>query len=517
MSEFVIKASSGYVPVPVTDIGTENLDFNSVSFVSADIESGGTLQDPKKIWEGNGGHIYSYGSANNVTLLVQSMSNSTEPFSGNIGPASSTQYVFMCGVQRLINDVPWLYCYFVYADDESAAKTQLNRFAGEGTVLYAGLLENSQDMLDVERAWDDTPAEEGSTDINRMLPEGGEFADREEYNITDDNLFSELEYKEENYGSLIKCVYVPQSQLNILGDALFVNNFWQSLKAKFEGLSDPLSFILSCVELPFTPSTAAGGEQLKLGGEMLLSSQSQPVVVYRQSSRYHVFTMATMTLKETWGTAKDYTDCTIEIYLPYVGMRQIDADLAINSELTLKASVDVWTGDILYLLQISTHNMANRYVDVTHITYRWSGNCAKKIPLGRVDTSNQIMSLLGAVTRTATGYAAGGAIGAVLAGGSDLLNANYNPTVQTSGSVAGAVGCMDLPYPYLVIKRGVPEYPNNWRSEIGAPRYQEFKLSNLIGTGYTLFNYIELGDMGNATEEEKSELERLLTTEGVIL
>lgn len=542
MSEYVIKASAGYVPVPVTDIGSAELDFTFVSFTSADIESGGTLQDPKKIWEGNNGYIHSYGSANNISLPVRSMFGSTAPFSGTVGPATSTQSIFMCGVLRTVNDEQWVYCYFIYANDESSAKAQLNRFAGEGTLLYSGLLENSEGMLDVATGWDETPSED-KDDINNLSPNGGEYADLGAFDDTDQMAEGGLPDPivfEQDYNGLLTCYALFGSAFADFGKSVFQTSFWQSLMNKFSGLSDPLSMIIDCVELPIgnIGSPHVGAAPMALGGiDVTYYNGSNVYIENTWARRYYKTNCGSITLKEVWGSAKDYTDASISIYLPYCGVKELDPDIVLRNTLTLYVYVDLWNGDVLYLLHTSNTGFDKKYFAQEAVVYRWTGNCGKKIPIGKVDTSNAIMQVASGIATVGLGVAAGGALGGAMfgAGGSigagmigssvmggvnqlaDVAANGFKPVVQTSGGVGGSVGRMDYQYPYLIIKRGIPEYPNNWRAEIGAPQYQSYTVSDLTGTGYTLFSHIELGNMGSATEEEKSELERLLTTEGVIL
>lgn len=518
MARNVIKANAGFPPVPVTNIEAANLDFTFISFTSVEIEEGGTIADPKKLWEGNGGYIHANGSGNNISIPVQSMNGSTEPFSGNVGPATSMQSVFICGVQRLINDVEWVYCYFVYADDESSAKAQLNRFAGEGTILYAGLLENSEDMLEVDTPWDETPTED-TTDPNNEKPEGGAHADRGNFDANDLMLLEDMpdpEADEMGFGGLIMCYALHEIELQKISQALFLPNFWTSLKNKFEGLSDPMSFILDAVELPL-PITDYGIGPFKLGGITVQDSGGNSIGCATYPYRFKKYNMGAIALKEVWGSEKDYSCTTISIFLPYVGVKELDPDIVLNCRLTLVLYVDRWNGDILYLLHASNNLAQQKYYRQENVVYRFAGNCGRKIPLGRVDNSNQIIQAVSGLAGIAAGYAMGGVVGAI--GGAvptiqNIAAGNFKPTVQTSGGVSGNTGRMDYQQAYLIIKRGVPEYPNNWRAEIGAPRGQELLISSL--SGYTLFSTVYLENI-ECMAEEKAELERLLTTEGVIL
>lgn len=518
MSEYIIRADDGYNAVPVSDIGQSTINFDTVTFTSEDIVAGGTTTDPVKLWEGNGGYIRAYGSGNNVNLQVHSMNGTIDPWGGVIGPVNETDKIFICGITRTILDVQHIYCYYTYAANEEEARERLNRTAGTTSLLYSNTVENSEDILSVETPWDETPTED-VTDPNNEKPEGGEHADRGNFADNDLMLLEDMpnpELNEMNYGSLMTCYAMRRQELDALAAALFRPTFWQSMKSKFEGLSDPMAFILDAVELPL-PVTDFGISRIILGGTKLEDENGNWLTSAYYSTRFKKYNMGSLSLKEIWGSEKDYSNTTISIYLPYCGVKELDPDIVLNCTVTLMLYVDRWNGDILYLLHASNNAAAQKYYRQENVVYRWSGNCGRRIPLGRVDNSNQIIQAVSGLAGIAAGYGMGGVGGAVMGAIPTIQNiaaGNFKPTVQTSGGVSGNVGRMDYQYAYLIIKRGVPEYPNGWRSEIGAPRYQELLISSL--SGYTLFSTVYLENI-ECMAEEKEELEKLLTTEGVIL
>jgi hypothetical protein len=252
-------------------------------------------------------------------------------------------------------------------------------------------------------------------------------------------------------------------------------------------------------------------------------------------TRYGRYYIGNLINKEVWGSEKDYSATSVSIYLPYVGVKELDVDVVMDNTLELWLYVDYWTGDILYLLRVSNSIRPAKYYTQTSVVYRWTGNCAREVPLGRIDNTGPILHAASAIGSAFAGFVGGASVSTVAASsgldieadttqiqtGSPNVPKNLNgfingftPTIQTSGNIAGNVGSMDYQYPYLIIKRGVPEYPNGWRGEIGAPRNQMLTISSL--SGYTLFSTVYLENI-ECMAEEKAELERLLTTEGVIL
>lgn len=532
MAELVIGGDAGYSNVPVDDIGTPP-DYSQIQGIAIECDWTGTLSDPVTIWKSGNAYIkcahYSdtHGGENwrlEVNPLPHWTPSTAPPFYLDFG---NVHDVYIGGCLTGTSGIVFL------SNDGTFPKTDY-LFYGARIDLEAQLIE--------ERGWDETPAED-EDDLNNENAQGGEFADRGFFGDTDqmpEGGLPDPSIFEEDYNGLLTCYAMFGSGFADFGKSVFQTSFWQSLMNKFNGLSDPLSMIIDCVELPIghIGSPWVGSAPMMLGGiDVPFYNGSNVYIQHTWARRYYKTNCGSITLKEVWGSAKDYTDASISIYLPYCGVKELDPDIVLRNTLTLYVYVDLWNGDVLYLLHTSNTGFDKKYFAQEAVVYRWTGNCGKKIPIGKVDTSNAIMQVASGIATVGLGVAAGGALGGAMfgAGGSigagmigssvmggvnqlaDVAANGFKPVVQTSGGVGGSVGRMDYQYPYLIIKRGIPEYPNNWRAEIGAPQYQTYTVSDLTGTGYTLFSHIELGNMGSATEEEKSELERLLTTEGVIL
>lgn len=511
MAELIIAGDAGYSNVPVGDIGAPP-DYSQMQGIAIECDWTGTLSDPVTIWKSGNAYIkcayyVDTHGGQNYRLEVNPLPHWT--------PSTPTPFYFDYGN---IHDVYIGGCLtgtngIVFLSSDGTFPTTDYLFYGARIDLEAQLVE--------DREWDETPAEDDN-DLNNENPRGGEYADLA--NFTDTEQMPEGEMPDvsritPNYHGLVTCYMVHGGQMEKLANALFMPNFWQSLANKFSGLSDPLTMILDAYELPL--ELPVDSAIFKLGGiEVPDPDTGYPFALPKNASRYRKYNMGTVTLKEVFGSAKDYTDCSISIFLPYVGVKEIDTDIVMRNALTLYVYIDSWNGDLLYLLHTSNTSADKKYYTQESVVYRWAGNCGKKIPLGRVDNSNQIIQAVSGLASIGMGAISGGAAGAAAFGmpvASNWVNGGFKPIVQTSGGVSGNAGRMDYQYAYLIIKRGVPEYPNNWRAEIGAPQYQTYTVSDLTGTGYTLFSHLQLGNMGNATEEEKAELERLLTTEGVIL
>ena len=416
---------------------------------------------------------------------------------------------------------------------------------GSGEILFTGSYNDAKNTGNLKYL--KNPDESPTTDPDDPENEGPRGLDNadlspfDETDIFDINSLPDPEsFGNMDYGGVVRCYLMTEGQMQNVAAQLFTGGFWTDLKNKFSGLSDPLSMILSCIQVPYVPS-GTGNQTFTLGGVRM-----ENVDVGYTLSRYSKKDFGSVFIGEVWGTEKDYSDTSISIYLPYVGVREVDTDIVMNTTCTLRCNIDFWTGDIVYLLHVSNTNSSGKYYRSESVPYRWTGNCGKRIPLGRVDNTGAVLKMVGGIAALGLGVATGGIglmtaaaaptaaavggssavaaasgasmikAGAVGAGAGAMgLASGFKPTVQTSGGVDGASGYMDYQTAFFIIKRGVPTYPNGWRDRIGATRYQTLDINEL--TGYTHFADIKLENMGLAVAEEVAELENLVKTEGIIL
>ena len=540
MAEKVIKGSVG---IPVTDF-KDNVDFSNISYVAIDFNPSATSANMQVFYEGNGGYVKGYKSGPGYYESYKRFDIGTQSGTGlRSVPDGGTMYIFAAYSSTLSGTYADVRVWKRAGQSWSEIADSFNR--GNWTiddVLYQDTLENFEnaDIVEVQYDWDETPTTDVD-DPNNMNPQGGENADRGSFSETDVMNLVDIPNPEitmnMSYGKFIGVYVLNESEMNLLGDRIFSTNIWDQILNRLTGVAGFNDCILSAVQLPVSIANTSQAT-FRVGGVEVTGAD-----VRKTTSRYSnpPINMGSITLKEIWGSARDYTDTSVEIFLPYVGVKEIDTDIAVNSTLTLMCTIDYWTGDILYLLHASNASAKSKYFTAESVPYRWQGNCGKQVQLGRVDNSTQILGLIGAIGSFAVaGVGAAHALGVagaskaalassemginmmkagtkagILSGIIPSLTTGFKPITQSSGGIAGSTGSMDYQKAYLLVKRAVPEYPSGWREQIGAPRNQRFAIDDL--RGYTLFNEVRLDNMGIAVEEEIQELKRALTTEGVVL
>ena len=393
--------------------------------------------------------------------------------------------------------------------------------------------------------WDESPSDD-PLDPSNMEPRGGQFADTDPYDKTDlvDDFDFLMEgwpfdpYNTDGQGNPVVGLFTPYAmtsvQLGAFGEKLFATDFMTNLISLLGGRVDPnAAGIVSLFSLPvaWSDSPISGSFPIFLCGTEVKDSRSSAYGAHF-TARFKRFYFGNIILKEVWGSAKDYQDVDINIFLPYIGMRSIDPAFCVNRRLSLNCTVDFWTGDITYVLQSSNAEsnvgafspIGNQYFRQDTAPYRWTGNCSQDIPFAvgnangvRNAITSSLMGIVGAGAAAAVSPLGGAAVAGMAAGkGLASISEAHSrgPSIQSGGSLNGSSGYCDLQYAFIQVIRSVPVYPNGWRQKIGAPRYQTFTVGSLAG--FTQFSDIHADAVNGASDDEKLMIEEALKN-GVFL
>lgn len=278
--------------------------------------------------------------------------------------------------------------------------------------------------------------------------------------------------------------------------SLFDVETWQKIMA------NPFDAIISLNCIPANP-TVLSDRAIKIGN--VVTSVSAPVV----ADQFVRIQCGTLDVEEYSGSYLDYSPYTkIEIYLPYIGFRELNTDEIMDKTLTLVYNIDVVSGACV----------ANIMVDNT-VLYQFEGNCAMQIPVTGRDPAKTLSSIIGVVT--SAGSLAGGAIlgtlnpqsavKAVTATAESVIGGKRN--IQRSGNISGSAGFMGGQTPYLIITRPRQALPEEQNLYMGYPSF----ITSLLGdlSGMTIVADCHLENIP-CTDGELQEIERLLK-EGVLL
>lgn len=294
-------------------------------------------------------------------------------------------------------------------------------------------------------------------------------------------------------------VYNPSSsQLDALGGYLWDNDLIDILRKIWQ---NPLDGIISLSQVYATPVTGSN-HNIILG--YLDSGVSAPVV----TQQFVTIDCGTISIAELNENCLDYVPYTkMHIYLPFVGIVEIDGDEFMKGTISVKYKVDVYTGTCLAEVKCTrTRDLANGA-----ILYTFSGNCSQQLPLTSGDASGLFATLASGVGMLA-GVASGGATAASFGSGLSALMSREMLHVGHSGSLSANAGIMGQKKPYLIISRERPYNANNYNKFYGYPANKSISPGNHNG-----FVRLKAGRLrSKATEEEKKEIMELMM-KGVIM
>ena len=275
-----------------------------------------------------------------------------------------------------------------------------------------------------------------------------------------------------------------------------IQNMWQ------KSISDPMDAIVSLHALPISPAVGTADEIWI--GNFDTDLTSPPV-----TSQYLEVDCGSLNVKEFWGSALDYSPYTrAEIYLPFIGVKDVAIEDVMNSTVHIKYHVDVLTGDCIAFIKCGQS-----------VLYHFTGNCRMTIPLSSY-TTDALQTTIGETGKMLTA----GAIGAAVGGGAGAMAgvtissaanvASSKIRLNKGSDVSGSLSVMDDFTPYFIFHRPIQSLAKNYNKFKGYPSNITATLGSV--SGYTEVEHIHLQNIPNATSEEMEEIVSLLKT-GVLL
>lgn len=283
-------------------------------------------------------------------------------------------------------------------------------------------------------------------------------------------------------------IYNPTlEQVNQFGSWLWSSDFVEQLKKLF---SDPMQAIIGLHKV-YSPVQTTGQGTIKCG---YLDSGVPSKLV---SEQYVTVDCGSVDMQEYFGNVFDYSPYTeISIYLPFIGIRQLDPSDVMRSTISVKYHIDVLTGACLAEVNVQRDASGGTL-------YTFSGDAAVRYPV----SSGSYMGIVSGLIGVATSIVSGNLLPAL--GGATRLHTN----VDRSGSFTGNSGAMGSKVPYIIISRPQTAMANKFETLSGYPSNTYTPLSAC--KGFTQVKYCHVKNL-SATETEKNEIERMLK-EGVIL
>lgn len=285
-------------------------------------------------------------------------------------------------------------------------------------------------------------------------------------------------------------------ELSSLSSFLWGNRFDQEIKKLF---SDPMEVIASLSISNFT-APLGGRNEIVLGN---VETGIQSTLI---SNQYITLDCGTIKIPKYYDNFIDFSPYTkVQIYLPYLGINDLNTDDVMGKDINVTYYIDILTGG------------ANIYIklidgDYTAVLYTFSCNVIGNIPV----SGRNMLEIVNSLTNLATSTimtAVTGIGGAVSLVGSVMNVATSKAHVQRSGRMDSSIGYLGIRKPYVIISRPQQQIPKNYGETMGYPCNMTANLKNL--NGFTKVREVNLDGI-DCTDLERNEIETLLK-DGVIL
>lgn len=320
-----------------------------------------------------------------------------------------------------------------------------------------------------------------------------------------------------------------------------IKDFFDYLHANDPGTSivkwfqNPSQSVISLHYLPYELDIESTAETIKVLG----SNTGVSAFPAKERQTIHFGYSDFPRLSDNYLAYAPYTK--VQIYLPGIGIRELNTDDIVNKRVWVVYHCDNVTGQFIAFVAVGTKNQTEAQASVK---YTFNGQVAAAWPISQTNWGNTyIAGATLAAGALAAGVAAAGASGAAAAGSGEAaagaaaaggeaeaaagmsaggaigknigtsITSLAKPTISRSGTVSGVTSLMGIKKPYFIIETPHQLSYEGFASVKGYPYGQAAKLGNM--KGYTLVESIHITGI-TATISELNEIEALLKS-GVIL
>lgn len=294
---------------------------------------------------------------------------------------------------------------------------------------------------------------------------------------------------------------IDSGNLAAVSSVINSNDFIDQFYTNF---GDIAKCIVSVSQFPISTYSGAGTlGDITVGSKRIANSsltpQAQPL------SRFAQVDCGSVDLHLFWDSALDLNPYTkLNVYIPCVGMRPLDADVVMGHTLGLYYNVDFMTGNALAILTLD-----GDYYD------QYSCTLATQYALNTEQWGPVYQGIMSTLSTAAIGVAvsgSGGAMAGALAGAATQSIAQKLHH-DKAGTMGASMSLFSQMQPFVEILRPIQQLPRDYTKFNAYPSYMTSQLINL--SGYVEVQDIRLDDI-DCTDAERTELMSMLQS-GVIL
>ena len=228
-------------------------------------------------------------------------------------------------------------------------------------------------------------------------------------------------------------------------------------------LSSPLDAILCAHMIHFKPSID-GIEEIKFCG-FATGCQAYTIDEQYYESIYEI------EIGEWWNSFVDYERTKMMVFLPYIGIRDVEAKHFLKSTMKITYKWDIVSGMCTALIYSLKTNQRGGG-DFSAPLYQFSGNFILPIPLTSANWSSTFQTLVnsaGAIMNPVSSIQ--GALSNVGSAIGTMVGSLATPmmSVQHSGNISANAGYNGYQQPYLILFRPDLSTPSHYATKVGIP------------------------------------------------
>lgn len=314
-------------------------------------------------------------------------------------------------------------------------------------------------------------------------------------------------------------IYRPtKAETRSIAEWLWSDDFNDNIKLNYVSPFDNIVLLAMC---PVSVSNLTLINAPFKIGNTYMESGGQYVTINKVNRQYLELYCGTRHIKGYWNGFLDY-DSSYTLYLPFVGFRSLKTDDIINNKVTIKYLIDLLTGQAVAEVGCVPVNPETGEEDKLSVLYSFPCNIYYNMAFSGANfisqynqqlsaTANGINNAVQSVGKALSGDIFGGVTS--LLTGQATAKREYEtakPDYGRGGNNSGNVGCFSCRYPYIVQSLPVTQVPKDYAKLNGIPIVDTYKLSDLIGKGYTEVETANVSQLTNCTDSEKDEILTLL-------
>lgn len=247
-------------------------------------------------------------------------------------------------------------------------------------------------------------------------------------------------------------------------------------------IANPIDYVVFCAMVHFTPPTSSTGNISFCGLDSGIAAKVvSPQMHHIACGGVNLYNVINGQKVDDTASFLSYNPYyKVMIYLPYIGVQQINVDDVQNGTLFVDYWIDLLTGSCIAQLSVERDSRILNDVPILHsVIAEYTGNCFLNLPMSATDWRglfSAVMQFAGGAISTASGNASG--MGAMA---SAVIAEKVRPS--QSGQLGSNYGYMGKQKPFLFLSRPILQTPRDFEQWEGYPSNILIELGKL--TGYT--------------------------------